>query len=79
MSIGAVPVPIDNNLPDERIEFMIKDSNSKVIITDNENYNHLNDLSNDSIFVNVSSIVEESIGTLSYLPVVYGNLANPKI
>ena len=75
LSIGAVPVPIDNNLPDERIEFMIKDSNSKVIITDNENYNHLNDLSNDSIFVNVSSIVEESIGTLSYLPVVYGNLA----
>ena len=32
LSIGAVPVPIDNNLPDERIEFMIKDSNSKGII-----------------------------------------------
>ena len=75
LSIGAVPVPIDNNLPDERIEFMIKDSNSKVIITDNENYNHLHNLSNDKIFVNVSSIVEENIGTLSYLPVVYGNLA----
>lgn len=75
LSIGAVPVPIDNNLPDQRIEFMIKDSNSKVIITDNENYNHLHDLFNDRIFVNVSGIVEESIGTLSYLPVVYGNLA----
>ena len=75
LSIGAVPVPIDNNLPDERIEFMIKDSNSKVIITDNENYSHLRDLSDDSVFVNVSSIVEDGIGTLSYLPVVYGNLA----
>ena len=75
LSIGAVPVPIDNNLPQERIEFMIKDSNSKVVITDDDNEASLCDLSDDITILNVSRILECDIGTLSSLPFVYGDLA----
>ena len=73
LSIGAVPVPIDNVLPDERIKFMLKDSDSKVVITTNETHERVNNLSEDIVVLNVQDIDCE--GNLSYLPVSYGHLA----
>ena len=72
LSCGAVPVPIDDILPDERIKFMLEDSNSMVVITTEETYERVKKLSEISI-VNVSNIDE--CGSLDYLPVVYNDLA----
>ncbi|MCR5026154.1 MAG: amino acid adenylation domain-containing protein, partial [Methanobrevibacter sp.] len=75
LSIGAVPVPIDDALPDERIKFMIEDSNSEVVIVSNSTYNRVNNLFDNINVLNVSTIIEGDVGNLDYLPVVYGDLA----
>ena len=75
ISIGAIPVPIDVVLPDERIKFMLKDSNSKVVIVDNVNYEYISNLLTDIIILNLSDIMNQNEGYLSYLSVVYGELA----
>ena len=75
LSIGGIYVPLDVNLPDERIEFILKDANVKVIIVNDDTYNHIVDLSGDCIVLNLSDFMGNDIGTLSSLPVVYGELA----
>uniref|UniRef100_UPI00388D0776 D-alanine--poly(phosphoribitol) ligase subunit DltA n=1 Tax=Methanobrevibacter sp. TaxID=66852 RepID=UPI00388D0776 len=75
MSAGAVYVPLDDNLPDERMEFILNDTESKVIITSDETYERVRDLSYDAVILNLSDILEGKIGELSYLPVDYCDLA----
>ena len=75
MSVGAVYVPLDNNLPDERIELILEDTDSKVFIVSDETYERCNSLNNNAIILNVSEILKEDIGTLSKLDVSYGNVA----
>ena len=75
LSLGAVPVPIDDALPDERIRLMIEDSSSKAIIVSNATYERVCSLSDDIAVLNVSEIIEGKIGRLSHLPVSNGNLA----
>ena len=75
MSMGGVYVPLDDAHPNERIRFMIKDTESKVIIVSDETYDRTRELSHDFILLNISNIIREDIGTLSSLPVVYGDLA----
>ena len=75
LSIGGVPVPIDDALPDERIKFMMEDSNSKAIIVSENNYERVKNLSQKTI-INISDIIENNnIGSLTHLPVEYGDLA----
>ena len=75
MSIGAAYVPLDDTLPDERLSFMLKDTNSKVVIVSDETYERALSLNCDCSFLNISEIINEKIGVLSSLPVVYGDLA----
>ena len=79
MSIAAVYVPLDDAHPDERIKFMIEDTGSKVIIVSDGTYerakNIINDISNDIHLLNISELIRDGIGTLSHLPVTYGDLA----
>ncbi|MER2014143.1 MAG: non-ribosomal peptide synthetase, partial [Methanobrevibacter sp.] len=76
LSIGGVYVPLDDTLPDERLKFILKDSNCKVIIVSDETNNRLSNLEYDGTILNVSNIMNEDIGSLSYLPVVYSDLAS---
>ncbi|WP_407432411.1 condensation domain-containing protein, partial [Methanobrevibacter sp.] len=75
MSAGAVYVPLDDNLPDNRIKFILNDTESKVIIASDETYNRVRNLSYDAIILNLSDIIEGRIGELSHLSVDYCDLA----
>ena len=75
LSIGCVYVPLDDDLPDERIKFMLNDSGSRIVIVSDETYERAHDLTDEIVLLNISEIIEEDIGTLSKLPVVYGDLA----
>ena len=75
MSIGAVYVPIDDAHPDESIRFILNDSGAKVIIVCDSTYERANSLANDVALLNISDIVKEDIGTISSLPISYGDLA----
>ena len=75
LSVGAVYVPLDDSLPDERIKFMMNDTKTGVIIVSDETYEHASNLASDCTILNVSDIIKGKISTLSRLPVVYGDLA----
>ena len=47
LSIGATPVPVDSSLPNERIRFILENSNSKAIITDDTTYDRVCNLIED--------------------------------
>ena len=75
LSAGAVYVPLDDNLPDERLSFMLRDTNSKVVIVSDETSERAFNLGGNCIILNISEIVNDEIDILSCLPVVYGDLA----
>ncbi len=79
MSIGAVYVPIDDALPDERIRFMIEDADAKAVIVSDATFQRaqglVNKQENGNILLNISSIVKDDCGALTDLPVIYGDLA----
>ena len=71
MSIGGVYVPLDDKLPDERVEFILNDTDSKVVIVSDETYGRVNNLVDDDvILLNISTIVDGAVGSLSSLPIV---------
>ncbi|WP_461463878.1 amino acid adenylation domain-containing protein, partial [Methanobrevibacter sp.] len=74
LSCGGVFVPLDEDLPDERLSFILDDSGCKVVIVSDVTFNRVDDLS-DSIILNISDIMREDIGCLDCLPVIYGDLA----
>ena len=74
LSVGAVYVPLEDKHPDERIKFILDDTDSRVVIVSDETYNRVNNLTDKLIF-NISDIFKGDIGCLEYLPVVYGDLA----
>ena len=76
MSVGGIYVPLDDTLPDERIDFMIKDTNSRVIIASDETYNRAKELSDGITILNISNILNGDIKSLSSLPVVYDDIAS---
>ena len=76
LSAGATYVPLDDKLPEERIDFIIKDSQSKIIIVSNETLERVENLKNDDLSIlNLSDILNEDIGSLNKLPIEYGELA----
>ena len=78
LSVGGVYVPLDEKYPDERLNFMIKDTGSKkVLIISNGTYVRAQDLIDDDVvLLNISDIMDGDIGeSLSNLPVLYNNLA----
>ena len=75
LSMGAIYVPLDDNLPDERIEFMIKDTNSTVLVVSDETYGRAKDLNDDNTILNISDLIDDKLENLSNLPNIYGDLA----
>ncbi|WP_461463979.1 AMP-binding protein, partial [Methanobrevibacter sp.] len=75
LSCGAVYVPLDDKLPDERFKFMLEDSVCRVVIVSDETYERAVALAADSIIFNISDILKEDIKKLDKLPVEYGDLA----
>ncbi|MBQ6350042.1 MAG: AMP-binding protein [Methanobrevibacter sp.] len=75
LSAGAVYVPLDDTLPDERLNFMINDVDAKVVIASDETYNRADDLTDDAVLLNISDILKGDIETLSSLPVTASPLA----
>ncbi|MCR5027402.1 MAG: AMP-binding protein, partial [Methanobrevibacter sp.] len=73
LSNGSVFVPLDINLPDGRLRFMVEDSSSKVVIVDDNTFERAKVLFDEVTLFNVSEI--DINGRLSELPVDYGNLA----
>ena len=74
LSVGSVFVPLDDGLPNERLSYILGDSDCKVVIVSDETYNRADEIS-DCVLLNISNIINEDIGSLEYLPVVYGDLA----
>ena len=76
MSAGAVYVPLDDALPDERIQFMLNDCEAKAVIVSDSTHGRIKNMVNDKIrLLNISDIVNGEITTLSSLPVDYNDLA----
>ena len=79
LSVGGVYVPLDDDLPDERIKFMIKDCASPVVIVSDETYNRgeniIKNIDENIKLLNISNIIKRDINTISTLPYVYGDLA----
>lgn len=76
LSVGGVYVPLDDNLPDERIRFMADDCGASVVIVSDETYERAENLFDEGVsLLNISDIVQKDIETLSMLPSVYGDLA----
>ena len=59
MSIGAVYVPLDDAHPDERIKFILGDTQSKVIIVSDETYGRAKKIAGDPILLNINDIIME--------------------
>ena len=59
MSIRAVYVPLDDAHPDERIKFILGDTQSKVIIVSDETYGRAKKIAGDSILLNINDIIME--------------------
>ena len=76
LSVGAINVPLDDNHPDERLSFILKDTDCKAVIVSDETCKRMNELNRDIAILNISDIVKEDEGTLSNLPTGCGNLAS---
>lgn len=76
MSLGAAYVPLDGNLPDDRIGFMISDARARVLIVTDDTVTRAGNIGVEGVTVlNISSILNEERGKLDHLPVSYGNIA----
>ncbi|WP_407416356.1 AMP-binding protein, partial [Methanobrevibacter sp.] len=75
LSTGAAYVPLDDAHPDERIKFILNDTDANVIIVSDGTYNRVKSLNDDAILINISDIVNGEIGELNSLPVVKGDIA----
>ena len=76
LSVGGIYVPLEDDLPDERIRFMLNDTESRFLIVSDETYERAKALADENaVLLNISKILEEDVGTLSSLPIRYGDLA----
>ena len=55
LSIGAIYVPLDEKHPNERIEFILRDTSSKVLIVSDESLQRAQNLEKDCIILNISN------------------------
>ena len=74
LSRGAVYVPLDDNLPDEQIKFILNDLDINVLLVNDGTYERAGNLFNNQI-INLSDILRKPLGSLSKLPAVYGDCA----
>ncbi len=76
LSTGAAYVPLDENLPDERLSFIIRDAVNGCLIVSDDTQERAEKLAGyGSTLFNISGILKEEIGTLTELPFTSGNIA----
>ena len=89
LKLGACYIPIDVSYPIERIEYIIKNSDCKKILTNNKYIDKLTDLNNICLEVNLSFIKDSSntpcenkhtpdLNDLAYIIYTSGSTGNPK-
>ena len=75
LSAAAIYVPLDDTLPDERLKFIVDDTDTKAVIVTDDTFKRGSDLFEDSKILNISPILDEDIGSLDNLDVSYGKIA----
>ena len=75
LSAGAVYVPLDNTHPYNYIDFILGDTESRVVIVSDETYEYVKSFNHAFKVLNISDIFKKDIKTLSALPAVYNDLA----
>ncbi len=89
LKLGACYIPIDVSYPIERIEYIIKNSDCKKILTNSKYIDKLTDLNNICLEVNLSFIKDSSntpcenkhtpdLNDLAYIIYTSGSTGNPK-
>ena len=75
LSSGAVYVPLDNAHPEGRLQFILEDTDAKVVIVSDETVDRAKTLVKDSVLLNISDVLKGDIGSADYLSADYGGLA----
>ena len=76
MSAGAAYVPLDEKLPDARIEFMMKDAGAKILLVSDETCQRAEEIDGKNVILfNISGIMKEETGRLHHLEIKGGTLA----
>ena len=75
MSVGCVYVPLDNKLPDNRIDFILKDCDIDVVIVSDKTYERACNLKYDCKILNISEFITDNSNKLFSLPSIHSNLA----
>lgn len=91
LKLSACYIPIDISYPNDRINYIINNSNSKFILTNSNNKNKLNNSSNKSIILDLEDIILQSknkifnnfvnkpkLDTTAYIIYTSGSTGNPK-
>ena len=76
LSAGAIYVPLDDNHPNERLKFILKDVDAKVVLVSDSTYNRAKSIAKNSCLLNISDILKEETEVLYNLPVIYGDVAS---
>ncbi len=81
LKIGACYLPIDSNYPKERIEYMINDSKSTIIISNIQKHNYImyDTILENSEIINCNTYINLSnLKSLAYIIYTSGTTGNPK-
>lgn len=91
LKLSACYIPIDISYPNDRIDYIIKNSNSKFILTNPNNANKLNNFSDRSIILDLENIIVKSknkifnnivnkpkLDTTAYIIYTSGSTGKPK-
>lgn len=91
LKLSACYIPIDTSYPNDRIDYIIKNSNAKFILTNSNNQNKLINFSDKSIVLELENIIEAcrnkefdnipnkpKLDNLAYIIYTSGSTGNPK-
>lgn len=91
LKLSACYIPIDISYPNDRIDYIINNSNSKFILTNSNNKNKLNNFLDKSIILDLEDIITEckntifnnienkpKLDTLAYIIYTSGSTGTPK-
>ncbi len=91
LKLSACYIPIDTSYPNDRIDYIIKNSNTKFILTNSNNQNKLINFSDKYITLDLENIIhgcknrifnnfqtKPELGTLAYIIYTSGSTGNPK-